>query len=203
MDTAPEGSGGVSTVDDDQGDDDNGNDNSIDCGEGWTAITDSNNGNDNSSDGGVFAGGADVDVGRKPSPAPSPLRRDRFGDAPPSSTGSDDADPEGEPFGLFNPIRDIGDILRGFVGLAPSKPRPAFGDSEIVLDFGNPNRRPGPEWDWNPPGNPKGQWHNKRTDESLRPALDDPFHGPHFDYKDTMGKTWRLYAFEPWIEGKR
>ncbi len=45
-----------------------------------------------------------------------------------------------------------------------------------------------------PPPNPKGNWFNPKTGESLRPDLNHPEPvRPHFDYRDPAGKWWRIF----------
>src|SRR5690606_21892476 len=62
----------------------------------------------------------------------------------------------------------------------------------------NPAKAPkGYEWRGKPnskPGSKDGNWYNPKTGESLRPDLNhsDPI-GPHWDYKDTSGKWWRIF----------
>ncbi len=53
------------------------------------------------------------------------------------------------------------------------------------------------EWRGKPgstPGAQDGNWYNPNTGESLHPDLyhPDPI-GPHWDYRDSSGKWWRLY----------
>jgi RHS repeat-associated protein len=60
----------------------------------------------------------------------------------------------------------------------------------------NPSDPPGPGWEWRgsgPPGSSEGSWYNPSTGESLHPDLGhgDPI-GPHWDYTDPTGKTWRI-----------
>lgn len=60
----------------------------------------------------------------------------------------------------------------------------------------NPADPPGPGWEWRgsgPPGSSQGSWYNPSTGESLHPDLGhaDPI-GPHWDYTDPAGKTWRI-----------
>ena len=66
-------------------------------------------------------------------------------------------------------------------------------------DFNDPNVSPGDNWVWR--GGKNGAWWNNTTKESLRPALDDPNHGPHWDYqKRNGGPGGRIYpggSYEP------
>lgn len=62
----------------------------------------------------------------------------------------------------------------------------------------NPAKSPkGFEWKSKPgstPGSKDGNWYNPKTGESLRPDLNHPGPiGPHWDYKDTTGKWWRIF----------
>jgi len=57
-------------------------------------------------------------------------------------------------------------------------------------DFNDPTKSPGEGWEWK--GGEKGAWHNKQTKQSLRPALNDTKHGPHWDYKGKEGNA-RIY----------
>jgi hypothetical protein len=56
-----------------------------------------------------------------------------------------------------------------------------------------PDVPPGPGWKWH--GGKKGQWHDKKTGRSMHPHLDDPIHGPHWDYRHRGSGTrgWRYY----------
>jgi RHS repeat-associated protein len=60
----------------------------------------------------------------------------------------------------------------------------------------NPADSPGAGWEWRgpgPPGSGEGAWYNPGLDQSLRPNLTHPGPiGPHWDWKDSDGKTWRL-----------
>jgi RHS repeat-associated protein len=66
-------------------------------------------------------------------------------------------------------------------------------------NFEDPSQPPGPGWEWRPvgdtPGTGEGAWYNPDTGESLRPALDDEIHGPHYDYKKRgeQGDGARVY----------
>jgi hypothetical protein len=62
----------------------------------------------------------------------------------------------------------------------------------------NPSKAPkGFEWRGRPgstPGTKFGNWHNPKTGESLFPDLNHPMPiGPHWDYKDPLGKWWRIF----------
>ncbi len=53
------------------------------------------------------------------------------------------------------------------------------------------------DWLWKgsgTPGSSQGSWYNPNTKEYIHPDLQhpDPI-GPHFDYRDPQGKTWRVY----------
>jgi RHS repeat-associated protein len=55
-------------------------------------------------------------------------------------------------------------------------------------NFEDPSQPPGPSWEWKsrsgaPPGSSEGAWYNPDTGEQLRPDLDHPDHGPHYDYQ--------------------
>ena len=57
----------------------------------------------------------------------------------------------------------------------------------------NPNKIPD---GFNDRVNPKANYYNPKTDQSLRPDLNhaEPY-GPHWDWKDSNGQWWRLYRF--------
>jgi hypothetical protein len=62
----------------------------------------------------------------------------------------------------------------------------------------NPSKAPkGFEWRGRPdskPGSVSGNWYNPRTGETLRPDLNHPGPiGPHWDYRDALGRWWRLF----------
>ena len=43
-------------------------------------------------------------------------------------------------------------------------------------------------------GSKNGNYYNTQTGESLRPDLSHPMPvGPHWDYKDSAGKWWRIF----------
>ncbi|RMD66214.1 hypothetical protein D6833_01785, partial [Candidatus Parcubacteria bacterium] len=56
---------------------------------------------------------------------------------------------------------------------------------------------PGEDWEWKgrgPPRSGKGSWHNPKTGESLHPDLHHPPPiGPHWDYVDPEGDSWRIF----------
>jgi len=56
---------------------------------------------------------------------------------------------------------------------------------------------PGPGFEWRgpgPPGKGDGAWYDRTTKESLRPDLEHPGHGPHWDWKIRGGgKGWRIF----------
>ena len=60
----------------------------------------------------------------------------------------------------------------------------------------NPDEAPGEGWEWRgkgPPGSKEGSWYNPETGESLHPDLGHPPPvGPHWDWKDPSGQTWRI-----------
>ena len=61
---------------------------------------------------------------------------------------------------------------------------------------GNPNKPSELNKDWEWKGGEKGQWHNSKTGESLRPDLNHkPPIGPHYDYniKSINTKGWRVF----------
>jgi len=51
------------------------------------------------------------------------------------------------------------------------------------------------EWrDKGPPGNPRGNWYNPSTKESLWYDPENPFHDPHWDYRvQGHNGKWRWY----------
>ena len=61
----------------------------------------------------------------------------------------------------------------------------------------DPNKSPGDDWEWKGKGSPssgKGNYTNPNTGESLHPDLNHPKPvGPRWDYKDPLGKWWRLF----------
>jgi HK97 family phage portal protein len=61
----------------------------------------------------------------------------------------------------------------------------------------DPTQPPAPGFEWQgngPPESGRGNWHNEDTNESLHPDLDHaPPEGPHWDYIDPNGRSWRLY----------
>lgn len=61
----------------------------------------------------------------------------------------------------------------------------------------DPTQSPGDPWEWRgkpPVGGDKGAWYNPGTGESLHPDLNHPAPiGPHWDYKDSTGKGWRIF----------
>jgi len=61
----------------------------------------------------------------------------------------------------------------------------------------DPSQPPGPDWEWRPKENPPGgvgSWYNSEEDESLYPNLEHPPGiDPHYDYKDSDGKKWRVF----------
>jgi len=61
----------------------------------------------------------------------------------------------------------------------------------------NPAISPGDGFEWHgkqPPGNNKGAWYNPDKGVSWHPDLNhpDPI-GPHWDYIDDKGDSWRVY----------
>ncbi len=76
--------------------------------------------------------------------------------------------------------------------ISSNQSSPSHGSFDQDELFKNPNAPPGPDWQWQ--GDPvKGAWYNPKTDESLRPDLaHGPPQGPHWDYRDSNGKDWRL-----------
>lgn len=60
-----------------------------------------------------------------------------------------------------------------------------------------PAQQPGPGYQWRgngPPDSLRGSWHNPDTGESLHPDTDHPPpQGPHWDYRDPDGNSWRWY----------
>jgi RHS repeat-associated protein len=60
----------------------------------------------------------------------------------------------------------------------------------------NPDQSPGEDWEWRgkgKPGGKEGSWYNPKTGESLHPDLDHPPPiGPHWDWKDSSGRQWRV-----------
>jgi RHS repeat-associated protein len=62
---------------------------------------------------------------------------------------------------------------------------------EKLASPGDMTQPPGPGWEWNPPGNPKGSWVNPGTDERARPGIPDATHPePHWDYEGPNGTKW-------------
>ncbi|WP_026547209.1 polymorphic toxin type 37 domain-containing protein [Paenarthrobacter nicotinovorans] len=76
---------------------------------------------------------------------------------------------------------------------------------EATPNFSNPSVSPGPKWEWRgsgEPGSSQGSWYNPKTKESLHPDLNhpDPI-GPHYDWKNSDGITYRVYK-DGRVEGK-
>jgi hypothetical protein len=73
-------------------------------------------------------------------------------------------------------------------GTPRNLPHPGSSDDEIKDAFGE---------GWNPPVNPKANWFNRDTGESLRPEPNhDPPIGPHWDYDyrtNPNPEGWRIY----------
>jgi hypothetical protein len=61
----------------------------------------------------------------------------------------------------------------------------------------NPADPPGPDWVWRSsgeaPGSTRGAWTNPKTGESLHWDPNEKTHGPHWDWKDSHGNTWRVF----------
>ncbi|MGD0851920.1 MAG: polymorphic toxin type 37 domain-containing protein [Acidimicrobiales bacterium] len=75
----------------------------------------------------------------------------------------------------------------GEVGSVPSS----------MPNFSDPSDPPGPGWEWRgngPPGSSQGSWYDPLNDESLHPDLEHGGNiGPHYDYKDSSGKVFRIF----------
>ena len=62
-----------------------------------------------------------------------------------------------------------------------------------------PDVPPADDYEWkgqenSSPGSKEGNWVNPKTGEVLRPDLEHPTHGPHWDYREpNRGPWWRLY----------
>jgi RHS repeat-associated protein len=63
----------------------------------------------------------------------------------------------------------------------------------------DPTQQPADGWTWrgpegSQPGVGPGGWVSPDGKESLSPDLDNPVHGPHWDYNDSLGNGWRYPA---------
>ena len=78
---------------------------------------------------------------------------------------------------------------------------PGANGGGIKFPGNNPSKAPaGFQWRGKPgskPGSTDGNWYNPKTKESLRPDLNHgaPY-GPHWDYRDSDGKWWRIFPDE-------
>jgi hypothetical protein len=103
------------------------------------------------------------------------------------------------------------EVATAMAGLPPPKDEGLvrdFDNNETESPFGTPRNLPDPSAsddeiqealgeNWNPPVNPKANWHNGDTGESLRPDRHhEPPIGPHWDYTyrgNPNPDGWRIY----------
>ncbi len=60
----------------------------------------------------------------------------------------------------------------------------------------DPTQPPGPGWRWEgsgPAGSQQGSWYNPSTGESLHPDVPHGNIGAHWDYKNALGQTFRVF----------
>lgn len=81
----------------------------------------------------------------------------------------------------------------GGPAVPPNNPMPPIGDQPP----------PGNGWEWRGapgalPGSDKGNWVNVQTGEEWHPHNEWSKHGPHSDYTDPDGNTWRRYSDGRW-----
>ena len=93
---------------------------------------------------------------------------------------------------------EVGEMTGEFERTVGYKIDPITEQMTPIKSFDNPAVAPdGFEWKGQPgsmPGSKNGNYYNIKTGESLRPDLSHPMPiGPHWDYRDSTGKWWRIF----------